>query len=129
MELRRGACDRYVTPHEEDKMANPGEPEGISAGADQGENLPDMMPRDPDAPADQSDDLNQAGNCGALGGAGLDRRGQPSTAEGAFGAATGSDYGSGAGGGNEQATGGRFGATGTDSDTSSATGSSGSTGA
>jgi hypothetical protein len=86
-------------------MANPGEPEGISAGADQGANLPDMMPRDPNAPTD--------------------RRGQPSTAEGAFGAAMGSDYGSGAGGGNEQATGGRFGTAGTDSDASSATGSTG----
>jgi hypothetical protein len=89
-------------------MANPGEPEGIAAGADQGANLPDMMPRDPDATAD--------------------RRGQPSTAEGAFGAATGSDYGSGAGGGNEQATGGRFGTAGTDSTASSATGSTGTDG-
>jgi|SRR5690242_2339964 len=86
-------------------MANPGEHEALTPNADQGTGMPDMMPRDPDALAD--------------------RRGQPNTAEGAFDAVTGSDNGSGAGGGSEQATGGGFGTAGTDNDASSATGSTG----
>lgn len=96
----------YRTSEEDEiEMANPGEHEALTPNADQGTGMPDMMPRDP----------------GAL----ADRRGQASTADGAFGAATGSDYGSDAGGGNEQATGGRFGTAGMDSDASSATDSTG----
>lgn len=97
------ACD--AIEEDEFEMANPGEHEALTPNADQGTGMPGMMPRDPDALAD--------------------RRGQPNTADGTFGAATGSDYGSGAGGGNEQATGGRIGTAGTDSDAGSATGSTG----
>lgn len=94
-----------ASEEDEIEMANPGEHEALTPNADQGTGMPDMMPRDPDAAADQ--------------------RGQPSTAEGAFGAATGSDYKSGTGGGNEQATGGRFGTAGTDSDARRASDSTG----
>lgn len=86
----------YRTSEEDEiEMANPGEHEALTPNADQGTGMPDMMPRDP----------------GAL----ADRRGQASTAEDAFGA----------GGGNEQATGGRFGTADTDSNASSATDSTG----